>query len=409
MERQHIEERYSDVRTVKAVLEIEFPKYKYPEFFKNNPKGFDIHMQHDIISFLAPKTLTQEQLDGRSIVRAHSTEEYRPCLWLVKVLPTGYASRSSPSFLELAYVLKYPECKKKAASGTESWVIRQLGVYQQYDKSTSRSLWIFLHCRPNSVAQERLTIALNNPCAVKSLQHYPIVLHLFLSSCYLNNWRSYMTYYDMELLKKSNAALGARLEDLPRVSYDTITNLRFLENKLATLPAIFSSLNLLFSTLETTMSSSLSLGSPYKTQLALYSSMIHSYHSNVSVLLRRCSSLSEFIVESTSHTQNGLIVRMAEASVKDSASIKVITIVTLAYLPASFVATFFGMQFFELSLPRLWIFFSLAAVLTIVTLGLWWWSLSQQGKSNKSSGEVLDALDVEKAVSTIPGYKAHVN
>ena len=49
MERQHIEERYSDVGTVKAVLEIEFPRYKYPDFFKNNPKGFDVHVRNFLI------------------------------------------------------------------------------------------------------------------------------------------------------------------------------------------------------------------------------------------------------------------------------------------------------------------------------------------------------------------------
>ena len=41
-ERQTLHSRYSDLGTVRAVLENTFPKYKYADFFKNNPKGFDI-------------------------------------------------------------------------------------------------------------------------------------------------------------------------------------------------------------------------------------------------------------------------------------------------------------------------------------------------------------------------------
>jgi len=70
---------------------------------------------------------------------------------------------------------------------------------------------------------------------------------------------------------------------------------------------------------------------PYKSQLASYSSLIKSYESNVEYLLRKCNALSQFIVESASHTQNGLMVN-------DSQSIKVITILSLVYLPASFIA-----------------------------------------------------------------------
>jgi hypothetical protein len=42
MERQTLLSRYSDTGTVRAVLENIFPKYRYPDFFKSNPRGFDI-------------------------------------------------------------------------------------------------------------------------------------------------------------------------------------------------------------------------------------------------------------------------------------------------------------------------------------------------------------------------------
>jgi hypothetical protein len=43
--------------------------------------------------------------------------------------------------------------------------------------------------------------------------------------------------------------------------------------------------------------------------------------------------------------QNELILRINQVLVRDSASIKVITVVTLVYLPASFVAVSFRREF----------------------------------------------------------------
>jgi hypothetical protein len=54
--------------------------------------------------------------------------------------------------------------------------------------------------------------------------------------------------------------------------------------------------------------------------------------------------LSQFIVESTAHTQNELQLRLNQVTVQDSASIKVITVLTLIYLPASFVAVSLQIQ-----------------------------------------------------------------
>jgi hypothetical protein len=103
---------------------------------------------------------------------------------------------------EVAYVLKYPEVKPSLSDGSESWVICQIGVYQQYCKSTEKSIWIFLCCKSDSKAQQYVTQLLNDAEGTLSAQQYPIVLHVLLFSCYLYNWRSYMLCFETELLKK---------------------------------------------------------------------------------------------------------------------------------------------------------------------------------------------------------------
>jgi hypothetical protein len=106
------------------------------------------------------------------------------------------------SFAELAYVLKYPEQKRPLSSGSESWVIRQIGVYQQRTALTGKSVWILLHSNPRTPTVKYVTELLNDRNGLAAAQKYPEVLHLLLFSCYLNNWRNYMAFYEAELLEK---------------------------------------------------------------------------------------------------------------------------------------------------------------------------------------------------------------
>jgi hypothetical protein len=104
--------------------------------------------------------------------------------------------------VELAYILKYPEQKRQISNRSETWVIRQVGVYQQHSKSTKKSVWILLHCNIKSLTVKHVTHLLNDDNGLEAAQVYPEVLHLLLLSCYINNWRDYMAFYEAELLEK---------------------------------------------------------------------------------------------------------------------------------------------------------------------------------------------------------------
>jgi hypothetical protein len=108
------------------------------------------------------------------------------------------------------------------------------------------------------------------------------------------------------------------------------------------LPSIFASLKSTFSTLE----SSLPQGSnARRQQFQSHCSLVDAYASNAAAILTRCGTLSQFIVDSigiksqdTAHAQNNVMLQMSHTTVEDSASIKAITVVTLIFLPASFIA-----------------------------------------------------------------------
>jgi hypothetical protein len=103
---------------------------------------------------------------------------------------------------ELAYILKYPENKAPLSTGGEPWVIRQIGIYQKFNKLTGKSVWVLLCCQPDSPAYKLVKKVLEERLSSVSALRYPVVLHLTLVSCYLYNWRDYMLYYETELLKK---------------------------------------------------------------------------------------------------------------------------------------------------------------------------------------------------------------
>jgi hypothetical protein len=106
--------------------------------------------------------------------------------------------------LEIGYILKYPGRETLMSVGGEPWVIRQIGVYQQYSKSTKKSIWMLLCCRPNSEVHQKITHLLQDIKEISFAFEHPVVLHLLLASSYLHNWQDYMGYYESELLKKVN-------------------------------------------------------------------------------------------------------------------------------------------------------------------------------------------------------------
>lgn len=72
--------------------------------------------------------------------------------------------------------------------------------------------------------------------------------------------------------------------------------------------------------------------------------------------------------------------RMTEAAMQDSASMRTIAILTMVFLPGTAVASFFSVSMFDWSAESgsavatqwLWVFFIVAAPLTIVVLGIWY-------------------------------------
>ena len=94
------------------------------------------------------------------------------------------------------------------------------------------------------------------------------------------------------------------------------------------------------------------------------------------------------------------MLRLTRESVDDNVTVRVITVCTLIYLPASFMATFFGMNFFEFrsdidSLrisPNFWIYVAATIPLTLVTVGAWYLFKLRHDRRRRKQHDEEDSL-----------------
>jgi Mg2+ and Co2+ transporter CorA len=82
--------------------------------------------------------------------------------------------------------------------------------------------------------------------------------------------------------------------------------------------------------------------------------------------------------------------RLAELTQNDSTHMRIIAGVTLVFLPATFMATFFSTTFFDFKPSKedyvsrwIWLYCLLTICLTVAILGLWWYSLRSMRKKTK--------------------------
>lgn len=90
---------------------------------------------------------------------------------------------------------------------------------------------------------------------------------------------------------------------------------------------------------------------------------------------------------------------LTRKSVDDNATVRVVTVCTLIYLPASFTASFFGMNFFNQSnssqfeiSPRFWVYVAITVPLTVVTIGAWYLYKLQYDRKKNSDEEAIEYL-----------------
>ncbi|KPA42068.1 zinc transport protein [Fusarium langsethiae] len=243
------------------------------------------------------------------------------------------------SVTELSYTFRYPEFKP--TQGT--WVIRQTGIYQKFDTKSSENTSILFSPAPScALNQKAETILSRGP---RNIHRDFFWIHKELFNTYFSAWRLYNVHLEKTLLPIASNAVSSFVEELSETEYHHLPKLAYLEGRLVQIPFLLAASNDILAGL-------LSLCQDVCSQ-------------KITQLLANTLSFRE---QSLAKAQNTTMLRLNKSAV-------FITTLTLLYLPPSFVATFFGMNFFDLdedahqivATPMIWIYVLCSAALTVGT------------------------------------------
>ncbi|KAK0631511.1 hypothetical protein B0T14DRAFT_4413 [Immersiella caudata] len=335
-----------------------------------------------------PLQISRPMMD--SIVSSHEIEEsfwelpscfYTRNLDLEEVHCVSYTETRNGDVVEISYSIKYPEYKPTE----DKWVIRQSGIWHRYDSQTSQSTYLLLSPTPDSRAHRQAEEWLLSP--EQNAENEPFWLHRILFAAYLPAWRQYIAALERNFLPVANSTFASFIDEPLRIGYDNLSALISLETRFLQVPAVLetTSETLLDICSLITSISTAAAHHPGTLSLRNHIRKCRSYSRTASHLQQRTQITARLLADTLSFRdqvvakeQNGNMLQLNKSAV-------FITTLTLLYLPASFVASFFGMNFFDfdgegnaiVGTPMVWIYVVSSAMLTVVTFLFYYLLLHQ--------------------------------
>ncbi|OAA80662.1 Mg2+ transporter protein, CorA-like/Zinc transport protein ZntB [Akanthomyces lecanii RCEF 1005] len=292
------------------------------------------------------------------------------------------------SWTEVLYTIRYPEFKESE----NEWSIRQTGICHRINTQTRQSIVLLLGPKPNSKSHATLYAFLTT-----ASNHYTgntwFALHDALLKAHLPAWRSFNKACEAEFLPISNATFATYIDEPLRVGYDQLSALSSLEARFLKITSLVSSTTVLVNELVDFLHTFPEVVNDQRRQDSIVNSLKNhrqscaSYLQSATFLKERVQAASQLLANTLSfrdqviaNEQNGNMLQLNKSAV-------FITTLTLIYAPASFVATFFGMNFFAMDQPNsrivctvmIWIYIVTTFTLTIVTVIFYYWLLRHDG------------------------------
>ncbi|RMJ22397.1 hypothetical protein PHISP_06739 [Aspergillus sp. HF37] len=301
---------------------------------------------------------------------------------------------------DMQYLFAFPEDYRLANGGGEetiSWTIRQVAVFHRYSPSGAGNLWVFLHAKPKPKVQHSIEETIQR-CAGGNGRENWFSLHSTVLSSYLHNWRWYLRHLgdDVERLVDIALTLDLSSTDGTKNGHTRALALQHLDDKLLCIPArltvALSTVRSLEQFNELLHSRRLCTDAAFQhwaDEMAYHRAQIEGQLKSASVLERKVQRILNLLSvalglknQDTTVGINNKMLKLTNETFDDNATVRVVTLVTLIYLPASFVSTLLGMNLFSFEDPEgapnftiskeFWIFVVLAVPLTLLTLASWY-------------------------------------
>ncbi|KAJ5650892.1 Mg2+ transporter protein CorA-like/Zinc transport protein ZntB [Penicillium longicatenatum] len=290
---------------------------------------------------------------------------------LEQVFCVPYTESRTGSCIEISYTIRYPEYKAKV----REWTIRQTGLYHKYDSATSQSTFILINPTPRSKAFLKAVELLQNASSEKLTN--PFWLHSVLFSTYLPAWRERMLELERQFLPLAKTTYAAFIDEPLSLKYNTLNVLTKLEGDFLQMPTILAGaidvldeLSALIGSIDKSPSAQSEL------QILKNHRRKCCTHSRTSMdLQQRVQSVARLLADTLLLRDQVVTTEQNEQIYQLNKSAVFITRLSLLYLPPSFIATMFGMNFFAMDqvnssivgTSMIWIFFVASVGLTALT------------------------------------------
>ncbi|KAI2781624.1 hypothetical protein F4815DRAFT_69492 [Daldinia loculata] len=285
------------------------------------------------------------------------------------------------SSIEVYYTIRYPELKPNGGN----WAIRQSGLYYRFDASTNQTVSVLFNPTPNSAAHQKIEdFLLGTNCGSRNFP-IPWFIHEILFSVYFPAWREYLAFLERKLLPETSTTFATFIDEPLRVGYDNLSALASLDNQFLQVATLLShsedvlkELSSIFiqEGLKSIAPETIDVFDNYRRRSVAHCRVANLLQQRAQTTAQLLANTLSFRDQILAKQQNGNMLQLNKSAV-------FLTTLTLLYLPASFVATFFGMNFFDLdsdskriiSTPMIWIYITSSILLTIITFLVYYWVL----------------------------------
>ncbi|KAE8147188.1 hypothetical protein BDV25DRAFT_143006 [Aspergillus avenaceus] len=390
--------------------EVSGPKTDGPHVF-NNSDTFDVHITKSsrpnarIVSIcsqnsMKPLGITEPAM--RKLINLYNIDK----TFLDLVVSFGDKPQSSDAghggmtithredgSYDMQYLFAYAEDYN--TQGTVAWTIRQVCVFHRYDPTGSGDLWIFLHAKPRSKLQQQIEAEIaSQPTGAPPFWY---TLHSIVLAAYVGSWRWCIRNLGAEIEKTVDIALTMDLSstDSARKGLMQLITPQYLGDKLLPLSSRLHATLTTFCMIEEANALFHTRGfatdiefQKVANEITYYKTNLEGYLESVKVLEGKVKGISDLLAvalnlknQAVANEINNRMLKLTNESFDDNATVRVVTLVTLIYLPASFVSTVLGMNLVDFEGPngegftvskQFWIFVVIAVPLTLLTVGSWW-------------------------------------
>ncbi|KAF2441712.1 hypothetical protein P171DRAFT_446551 [Karstenula rhodostoma CBS 690.94] len=322
---------------------------------------------------------------------------------------------------ECSYILRYIELTNRTGDKFP-WSLRQFAVYHRYKPKSGRacSTWILVG------ASQRTETRLDD--YTRTIQDLsasnPFELHVMFVDTAIASWRPYLVHLTKLVTHQSDKATGVEVESddhLVPITFEDHQELKMVEDRVADLilcldstldtVATFEEMYEQFSRQQITASfvGDENRNSAYGIDVVIFGLRRRareiSYRQKQAKVLLKKVQTTRTLISSLLEQKNGLgtneqlsavrklveqsqeetalMRELAEKNSRDSSSMRILTIITMIYLPCTIVSNFFSTQFVkQIDTPsgdtklgyaqNAWLFFAISVPLTLATIGVWY-------------------------------------